>query len=656
MDFSNYFPYSSYRKEQKEVITEIFQSIQKRKNILFLAPNGTGKTIDNLAAVLPIASENNLKIIYLCRTHTQNARVIEEIKKINKNFENKKTELKEISGVSIRGRAEMCLNRTVKKIKGSPTDMMNICADLRKNRNCSYFNKMIQFKTQMNADQKEISKRSTDAQELIQFCKNRKYCPYFFTKLLLKSVNVIVCNYQWVFNPDIREAFFEGAEIELENSVLIMDECHNLPDLCADIDSERLTQYSIRQALKDLEYGRANDSMIMPIRKWKEIFDSLQKKIKKQDELPLEPRGVLNHFLKLTGLETTIKLKNYINDLSDYGIAINDEKLSSGANAIDFISVVVRFMYKLLEIIDDNRYFLVAVPNRSRRNEQTLNIEILCMDPREIASYIYEKSYATISCSGTIHPDSFITLLGMNETGKDLNLIEIKSPFPKNHVKVLISENLNTKGANRTDSMYGKLCVKISEVIFNTPANIGIFCASYVVLKGLIDNNISEIVKFSGKNFYVESSKNSASDNATLIENYKSDSSGRGAVLLGVCGGRNSEGEDFPGAFMNAVIIVGFPFHRTTPRTEAKIQYYNKIFNGRGRLFAYIIPAIQRSNQACGRPIRKLDDKGAIILLDNRFNFKNYKKLLSIWIKNNAKTALNKNNFLADELKVFFKN
>ena len=78
--------------------------------------------------------------------------------------------------------------------------------------------------------------------------------------------------------------------------------------------------------------------------------------------------------------------------------------------------------------------------------------------------------------------------------------------------------------------------------------------------------------------FFIENSKKSASDNADMLAEFKACSSKNGAVLLGVCGGRNSQGEDYPGDFMNAAIIVGIPYHMPTPRAEAKIKYYDKQF------------------------------------------------------------------------------
>ncbi len=135
------------------------------------------------------------------------------------------------------------------------------------------------------------------------------------------------------------------------------------------------------------------------------------------------------------------------------------------------------------------------------------------------------------------------------------------------------------------------------------------------------------------KKLFSESQGKSASQNAEMLEEFKMRSHPpyKGAVLLGVCGGRNSEGEDYPGDFMNAVIIVGIPYHFQSPRVKAKIEYYNKVFNRQGWVFAYLYPAMQRANQASGRPIRKESDRGVIIFMDSRF--KERIEWISDWVK-----------------------
>ncbi|MHA1872221.1 MAG: helicase C-terminal domain-containing protein, partial [Promethearchaeota archaeon] len=346
--------------------------------------------------------------------------------------------------------------------------------------------------------------------------------------------------------------------------------------------------------------------------------------------------------------------KEYLADLFEVGEGILDEKISSGlsANANDFITAFVRFMIKFLDTIDDPKYFVTAKPNLKGK-KPSIYIEITCLDPKAITMPILDSCYASISCSGTVNDDAYIKLVGLNDVSKPHYVVEIRSPFPKKNIIVLLINGVSTKAALRTDKMYKKMNEKIAEVIFSTPGNVGVFCASYSVLKGLLDNGLEDLVRFSKKKLFIEEQSNTATDNNILIEDYKSESKRNGAVLLGVAGGRNSEGEDFPGDYMNAVIIVGFPFPRPTPTINARIDYYNKIFPSKGRLIAYTIPAIQRSNQACGRPIRRLDDKGAIILLDDRFKY--YNRLLSTWIRENIEIVQDQPNIIQNKLEQFFK-
>ena len=84
MKYIDFFPYKNFRQEQESIIKKIEQSSKENKNSLLVAPNGTGKTIIVLSALLPLAYEKDLKIIYTCRTHAQNTRIIKELTRISK--------------------------------------------------------------------------------------------------------------------------------------------------------------------------------------------------------------------------------------------------------------------------------------------------------------------------------------------------------------------------------------------------------------------------------------------------------------------------------------------------------------------------------------------------------------------------------------------
>src|SRR5512139_2993942 len=97
-----FFPYETVRPYQNQFIDTVFNAVENRHSVLIEGSNGLGKTISALSACLPIAVKKNLKILYVARTHRQHDRVIEELKEICKK--------QQVSGVSLRGRYEMCPN------------------------------------------------------------------------------------------------------------------------------------------------------------------------------------------------------------------------------------------------------------------------------------------------------------------------------------------------------------------------------------------------------------------------------------------------------------------------------------------------------------------------------------------------------------------
>ena len=90
-----------------------------------------------------------------------------------------------------------------------------------------------------------------------------------------------------------------------------------------------------------------------------------------------------------------------------------------------------------------------------------------------------------MNLSGTVNPYVFNNLMGFNECGKSYKGIIASSPFKRQNIKAIITEGVDTKRDNRTPQMFKKMIGKINEILYCTPANVGIFCASYRILKGL---------------------------------------------------------------------------------------------------------------------------------------------------------------------------
>ena len=583
-----------------------------------------GKTVIALSGLLPLAQDKGFKIVYLCRTHAQSSRVIKELSKIESSLSGSSNS---VAGVSIRGRNDMCLNNVLLRLRASPSESMGVCADLRKNNHCVYYRNVKKIKEGIKKFDLIEFKRPVDAEELIDYCKENKYCPYFLTKFLLKDMTVVVCNYQWIFNPDIRFRFLKLLDTKLNKIILVIDECHNIVDVATSVNSYKLTPSVLTTCVNDIQ------GLKMPV-KFRQFVSYLKNQLnqKKRDSAPGEievlPDIVLESILKRLKLKTKTEFKTFLKELKTSYESFDSKTKENLGTSRTQIPFLVKFWENWLDkYLSEKYFFCYSVKSYNKR--KSIALEIVSLDPREITLSLFKGSYACLNLTGTVNPYVFNNLTGLfykfkngtqNETNtgvKGYTEILADSPFKSRNIKALITTGINSSRDNRTPATYKKMIASILDVVENTPGNVGVFCASYKILNSLRMHGITAAIKT--KKLFVERSSLTASENALLLKNFKSQSKKNGAVLLGVCGGRNSEGEDYPGYFMNSVVIVGLPYHFLSPQVQAKIAYYDKVFNNQGWLFAYLYPAMQRANQASGRPIRKESDKGAIIFMDERF-------------------------------------
>ena len=93
-------PYSP-RGNQSEIIERINSAIRNQGHIVLESPTGSGKTFCSLAAVLPVAIENNLRIVYCVRTNSQQKQVVHELQQFRKAGHS-------ISAVAFQGRGSLC--------------------------------------------------------------------------------------------------------------------------------------------------------------------------------------------------------------------------------------------------------------------------------------------------------------------------------------------------------------------------------------------------------------------------------------------------------------------------------------------------------------------------------------------------------------------
>ena len=110
-----------------------------------------------------------------------------------------------------------------------------------------------------------------------------------------------------------------------------------------------------------------------------------------------------------------------------------------------------------------------------------------------------------------------------------------------------------------------------------------------------------------------------------IIERFKNDNL-KSQLAFFVMGGMFAEGIDYVGDMLSGVIIVGVGLPMINESNHQLKTYYDQKF-GKGFDYAYTYPGMNKVIQAVGRVIRRDDDYGIAILMDDRFTTKTYLNL-----------------------------
>ncbi len=619
-----YFPYASVRPGQDSFVSLVREAVEKGKNAVIEAPTGFGKTACVLSAVLPVADAQNKKIVYLCRTHKQMDRVIEELKLISAH--------KPVTGISLRGRREMCLSPLVLNNTQDSSSSMYVCRLLRRMKRCAHYNNTKEQEERALAMEVQYAKGAVSSNDIKRACEDVAFCPYEVAKAVMGHTQVIACSYMYLFSPDIREGFLEGLGPNLEDLIITMDEAHNLPDLAIDLGSSRLSLTALKNGMREAaEYNEREIAAFLELSYQALLSLDSKYRLEKGDEARILPSELISYFFGTSTPFPKEKSIGELEELIDYmlkqGEEIQKSMLNKGKPPRSYIHSCGAFLSNWISMRSRKDFCFLLVSYVTKAGTQGVRLEIVDLDPRNITTQVTDSCHAAVAMSGTLSPlVAFADTVGLaNYVSKSF-----PTPFSQSNLLAIGARGVTTKGSHRGLDMYRKIASKAAEVVNNTPKNVGIFAPSYEVLEGVLSGGLKYIIE---KPLYVESRQLTSAENDRMVRAFKGHGEKDGAVLLGVLSGRNAEGQDYPGDEMNAVVLLGIPYARPTARVKAQIDYYSHVFPNRGSYYGYYLPAHRKLNQGAGRAHRKLDDKAAIVFLDFRVLQPFVKKDIPLWIQ-----------------------
>lgn len=585
-----FFRHDNVRPFQKELMNDIYDSICMGNNFMAQAPTGLGKTDAVLSAAITAASEMNLNVFFLTPKISQHKIAMEVANGIAKKHN------LPILSVDIVGRSHCCIDPLLEKLDGD--SFQSSCARKIKNQQCVFYSNAKGH----NRFQEAVANKNFKSMlklfgsgmthdEVIALGKKTNCCPYEWLIKLSECSNVLIGDYYHLMVPSVRDIFLLKIKKRIEDSIVIIDEGHNLASrirssLSRSINNITFSRMQKEMQLISLDAGPVESEFV----KWaKELLSEKEEIIIAAFEF--------DFFIQRFG----ITMEEAIERLSDAGI-----KFVEKTNKKSACLSIARFMVEW-----KNDQFECVRILKKKGNEYFLSKRLLDPSP---ATRILNQCRSSIVMSGTLLPlEMHRDILGLDKERTIMK--EYQSPFDPTNIVNIITDNHTTKFTKRNEENYKSMGITIDKIVEKTPGGVALFFPSYGVLESVIPHIKSKML--------IQERGMKPIQIRSILSKFS-----KGGVLCGVQGGSLSEGVDFSQGEIKTTIIVGVALEEMDVETKALIDYYDQKF-GRGWDYGYIYPGTIKALQAAGRGRRKETDRLAVVFMDERFRWNKYNWILN---------------------------
>lgn len=564
------FPYNGWRKGQRKLSLAVFKTVDEHKNVLINAPTGIGKTISTIFASVFFLKDNKRdKIFYLTAKNTQAEEALKAILKLKeKNLV--------VKVIALTGKEKICIND---KVKCNPTD----CPYAK-----GHFDRVNEAVFEI-MEKEEILNYDL----IVYYATKYRVCPFELQLDLTNYSDIIIGDYNYVFDPLVSlKRFFETEEM---NYIYLVDESHNIVDRLRNSYSKSL-KLSDFMAIKNMLNTKENQKIIRHINRLENDFYNLvdEKNVRelyfseKYNDKIDKNLFVLRKFLE----EFLIEHKEF----KDY-----EKVLEIYFSIISFI--------KIADFFDDGFYYIIE------NTKEDIVISIKNVNPRQVVKKYYRKKDSFIFFSATLEPiNYFVEVLGL----KEAYILDLQMPFSKDNYEI-INYNLSTRYYDRTENI-SQLIDIIHTFVTSKKGNYFIFFPSFEYMFAVFekyknchlkDDIVCQNIQMTEKQRY------------EFLSQFTYESRKIAFVVLG---GVFGEGVDLTGdrLIATAIISIGMP-KISFERNLIKHYFDSKHLNGFD--YAYTYPGLNKVFQAAGRVIRTENDKGIILLIDDRYKRYDMRKL-----------------------------
>ncbi|KAL4583896.1 hypothetical protein LXL04_008481 [Taraxacum kok-saghyz] len=568
--------------------------------------------------------EADFKIYFCSRTHSQLSQFVKELKKTS--FAN------DLKVACLGSRKNFCINEDVLKL-GNSTLINERCLDLQKNKKTQVSKKkevggkvrktkassgcpmLTKHKLQKQFRNEMLDQGALDIEDLVRLGGNLGTCPYYGSRSMVPAADLVVLPYQSLLSKSSRESL----GLSLKNSVVIIDEAHNLADSLISMYDSKVTLSQLELVNSSLRgyferfrnlLGPGNRRHIQTLMILTQAFiqtlsdksdtnfidSSFHEQLPTGSECSLQ----INEFVFSLNIDNInlVKLLQYIKDsnmihkasfllsfrvyiitplflqnfsricsqVSGFGDKIitseNDSIALHEGSILSSFRALAGLLLSLTNHDSDGRIIL------SRKTPGGY-LKYVMLTGEKIFHEIVDEAHACVLAGGTLQPiEETRARLFPWLPPHQLHLFSCGHIIsPDNILPISVSHGPTGQSmdfsynSRSTPTMVGELGLLICNLVGVIPQGIVVFFSSFDYEEHVYSSwKESGILNRMMKKKRVFREPRKSTEIETVLKEYKESVDEIGAVLFAVVGGKISEGINFSDGMGRCIVMVGLPY------------------------------------------------------------------------------------------------
>lgn len=586
-----HFPFE-YREGQKKLVASVYHTVKEQKVLYIQAPTGVGKTISTVYPAVQSCGNGLTDKIFYLTSKTITRTVAEETYAILRDAG------LHFRTVTLTAKDKIC---HLDEHNCNP----EVCEYAR-----GHFDRVNEAVYDIITNEAVINRDT-----ILQYSVKHKVCPYEMSLDVSYWCDGIICDYNYVFDPDasLKRYFGDGGK---GNYVFLVDEAHNLVDRAREMYSATLVKedfLACKRVVKDMD-----KRLTSYLEKCNKYLLELKRACDKEYIIIDDYCGTF-----LANLQSCYSYMQKFLD-KNKGKPVCDE--------------IIEFFFKIRHFINmydciDEKYVIYA----EHTDDGDFALHLYCVDPSGQLSQRLSQGISTIMFSATLLPVNYFK--EMLSGNADDYAVYAHSPFDTDNKRVLIGRDVTSRYTRRNYNEYAKIAGYIHTLTQSKQGKYMIFFPSYSYMREVYDiyrqkyacnvidlhdvEDGSYIYHISeGENVLIQDNNMTEADKENFLSVFMDNTSGN---VTGFCvlGGIFSEGIDLRDKSLIGACIVGTGIPMICRQRNILRNYFDSMGKN-GYQYAYVFPGMNKVLQAAGRVIRTSDDKGIILLLDDRFMTQEY--------------------------------